>query len=291
MKGIILSGGSGTRLYPITKGVSKQLLPVYDKPLIYYPLSVLMLAGIRDIMVITSPGDQAAFQRLLGDGGDFGVRLSYAIQPSPDGIAQAFIISEEFIGNASVCLALGDNIFYGQGLRQMLRKAVTQPSGANLFAYPVQDPTRFGIVEVDAQGNAVSIEEKPVNPKSRFAVTGLYFYDNDVINIANSITPSSRDELEITAINEAYLQRGDLRVQHLGRGFAWFDAGTHKSLLEASQFVETIENRQGFKIACLEEIAFNEGWLSAEKLKQKASELNQSNYGDYLFALLEEKNK
>jgi glucose-1-phosphate thymidylyltransferase len=288
MKGIILAGGTGTRLYPITKGVSKQLLPVYDKPMIYYPLSVLMLAGIRDILIITTPDDQAAFQRLLGDGSQFGIHLSYEIQPSPDGLAQAFIIGEDFIGNDSVCLVLGDNIFYGQGFRPMLRQAAAQTSGATVFGYQVKDPHRFGVVEFDAEGKAISIEEKPSKPKSYFAVTGLYFYDNDVIHIARSIQPSDRGEFEITTINEAYLKRGDLRVEHLGRGFAWLDTGTCQSLLDAAHFVETIESRQGYKIACLEEIAFDQGWLSADHIRTNASSLNKNSYGDYLLSLLPE---
>jgi len=291
VKGIILAGGSGTRLYPITKGVSKQLLPVYDKPMIYYPLSVLMLAGIRDILLITTSEDQAAFQRLLGDGSQFGICLSYEIQPSPDGLAQAFIIGEDFIGKDSVCLVLGDNIFYGQGFRPMLQQSAAQTCGATIFGYQVKDPHRFGVVEFDSMGKAISIVEKPVKPKSHFAVTGLYFYDNDVIEIAKSIAPSDRGELEITTVNEVYLQRGDLRVERLGRGFAWLDTGTYQSLLDASHFVETIESRQGYKIACLEEIAFTQGWLSAEQIKQTASELNKNSYGDYLLSLLLEQHE
>ena len=286
-KGIVLAGGSGTRLYPITKGVSKQLLPIYDKPMIYYPLSVLMLAGIRDILIITTPEDQAAFQRLLGDGADFGIRLQYAVQPKPDGLAQAFIIGEEFIGNSSVCLVLGDNIFYGQGFRPMLQKAAAQRSGATVFGYQVKDPERFGVVEFDAKRKAISIEEKPAQPKSHYAVTGLYFYDNDVVQIAKQVQPSARGELEITSINQAYLERGDLNVELLGRGFAWLDTGTHESLLQASQFVETIESRQGYKIACLEEIAYNNGWLSADDLRRTGQALNKNSYGQYLLALLQ----
>lgn len=287
MKGIILAGGSGTRLYPITQGVSKQLLPVFDKPMIYYPLSVLMLAGIQDILIITTPEDRAAFIRLLGDGKQFGVNLNYEIQASPDGLAQAFLIGEDFIGNDSVCLVLGDNIFYGQGFRPMLMDAAEQTSGATVFGYQVKDPHRFGVVEFDEHGNATSIEEKPANPKSHFAVTGLYFYDNDVISIAKSIQPSDRGELEITSVNQVYLEQGSLSVQQLGRGFAWLDTGTYHSLLDAAHFVETIETRQGYKIACLEEIAFNQGWLTMELLIESANKYSKSNYGEYLMSLVQ----
>ena len=288
MKGIILAGGSGTRLYPITKGVSKQLLPIYDKPMVYYPLSVLMLAGIRDILLISTPEDIAGFQRLLGDGAEFGINLQYAVQPSPDGLAQAFIIGEEFIGKDSVCLVLGDNIFYGQGFSPMLRAAASRAKGATVFGYQVKDPERFGVVEFDQQKRAISIEEKPEKPKSHFAVTGLYFYDNDVIEIAKNVKPSERGELEISCINSAYLERGDLNVEVLGRGFAWLDTGTHESLLEAGLFVETIEKRQGYKIACLEEIAFNNGWLDAASLQRIGQALSKNSYGQYLLSLVNE---
>lgn len=288
MKGIILAGGSGTRLYPITHGVSKQLLPIYDKPMIYYPLSVLMLAGIRDIMIITTPKDQEAFKRLLGDGSNFGISLTYAIQPSPDGIAQSFLIGEEFIGNDNVCLTLGDNLFYGQGFRPMLVEAAQNQRGATVFGYQVKDPQRFGVVEFDSNNKALSIEEKPTKPKSHFAVTGLYFYDNDVVKIAKDVKPSTRGELEITSINQAYLKRGDLKVQQLGRGFAWLDTGTHESLLAAAQFVETIETRQGYKIACLEEIAYNQNWLTATQLQKFGRKLAKSGYGEYILSLVPE---
>lgn len=285
-KGIVLAGGSGTRLYPITKGISKQLLPVYDKPMIYYPMSVLMLAGIRDILVISTPEDIGGYQRLLGDGSQYGINITYAIQPSPDGLAQAFLIGEEFIGNDNICLVLGDNIFYGQGFTGKLRESVARPSGATVFGYRVKDPERFGVVEFDANKRAISIEEKPKQPRSNFAVTGLYFYDNDVIEIAKQVKPSARGELEITTVNQAYMERGDLNVEVLGRGFAWLDTGTHESLLEASMFVQTVEHRQGLKIACLEEIAWRNKWLSNEQVIRVSETLSKNGYGQYLRALL-----
>tara|TARA_B100001057_G_C22766040_1_gene917704 strand:+ start:361 stop:1245 length:885 start_codon:yes stop_codon:yes gene_type:complete len=282
-KGIVLAGGSGTRLHPITKGVSKQLLPIYDKPMIYYPLSVLMLAGIKEILLISTPDDIAGYQRLLGDGSDFGIELEYAVQPSPDGLAQAFIIGEDFIGDSNVALILGDNIFYGENLIGNLKTAVTKMTGSTIFGYHVKDPERFGVVEFDTIGNVISIEEKPQNPRSNYAVTGLYFYDNDVIKIAKSISPSGRGELEITDVNVVYQKRGDLTVELLGRGFAWLDTGTHDSLVEAGHFVQTIEKRQGLKLACLEEIAFHKNWISKDTLLKRAEALKMTKYGEYLF--------
>tara|TARA_B110000238_G_scaffold146047_1_gene157519 strand:+ start:244 stop:1110 length:867 start_codon:yes stop_codon:yes gene_type:complete len=286
MKGIVLAGGSGTRLYPITKGVSKQLLPIYDKPMIYYPLSVLMLAGIKDILIITTPEDQSSFIRTLGDGKELGINLSYATQPSPDGLVQAFIIGEEFIANDNVCLVLGDNIFWGQGFRLLLNRAVERKNGATVFGYQVNDPKRFGVVEFDKNKKVLSIEEKPKNPKSNFAITGLYFYDNKVIKMAKSVKPSDRGELEITTLNQMYLEQGELNVETLGRGFAWLDTGTIESLLEATMFVETIEKRQGYKIACLEEIAFNNAWLTLDQVRNTARALNKNSYGKYLQGLI-----
>ena len=291
MKGIILAGGSGTRLYPITMGVSKQLLPIYDKPMIYYPLSVLMLAGINEVLIITTPEDNDSFKRLLGDGSQFGIKLTYTTQPSPDGLAQAFILGEEFIGNDDVCLVLGDNIFYGQGFTPKLKHAVQNAKngqGATVFGYQVKDPERFGVVEFDQNQKAISIEEKPKQPKSHYAVTGLYFYDNSVVELAKKVKPSHRGELEITCLNEMYLEQGKLNVEMLGRGFAWLDTGTHESLLEAAQFVETIEKRQGYKIACLEEIGFNNGWLTKEQVKKLAQPFIKNSYGQYLMELIKE---
>lgn len=286
MKGIILAGGTGSRLFPITKGVSKQLIPVYDKPMIYYPLSVLMLAGIKEILIITTPEDEKGFKRLLGDGSDFGIMLDYALQPRPEGLAQAFIIGEEFIGKDSVCLVLGDNIFYGQGFSSILLEAAKKEHGATVFGYQVKDPERFGVVEFDGKMRAISIEEKPVKPKSNYAVTGLYFYDNRVVELSKRVLPSERGELEISTLNQMYLEEGSLDVQVLGRGFAWLDTGTHESLHEASSFVQTIENVQGLKVACLEEIAWRNGWLSAQDVLRLASPMLKNDYGKYLRSLL-----
>ena len=288
MKGIVLAGGMGSRMYPVAQAVNKQMLPIYDKPMIYYPISVLMLAGIKEILIITTSQDLPAFKNLMGDGSRIGVKFTYAIQPKPEGLAQAFIIGEEFIGDDNVCLILGDNLFYGQSFDEFLKRSTSLKKGAIVYAYPVLDPERFGIVEIDPNGLAISIEEKPVNPKSNYAITGLYFYDNEVINIAKLIKPSARGELEISSVNEVYLRRGDLNVELLGRGFAWLDTGTHTSILEASQFVHTLEKRQGFKIACLEEIAWRNQWITSEQLSEYAKYQNNNEYGKYLSRILEE---
>ncbi|HHS9506703.1 TPA: glucose-1-phosphate thymidylyltransferase RfbA [Raoultella planticola] len=288
MKGIVLAGGSGTRLYPLTQGTSKQLMPIYDKPMVYYPISVLMLAGIRDILIISTPDDMPAFKRLLGDGSQFGITFSYAIQPSPDGLAQAFLIGEDFIDGDSCALVLGDNIYFGESFGRKLENVVTRTNGATVFGYQVMDPERFGVVQFDDENRAISLEEKPVKPKSNWAVTGLYFYDKNVVDMAKKVTPSARGELEITTLNEMYLEQGNLHVEKLGRGFAWLDTGTHESLLEASQFIHTIEQRQGFKVACLEEIAYRKGWLSKEAVLAQAKVLSKTQYGQYLRVLVEE---
>ncbi|ULQ45282.1 glucose-1-phosphate thymidylyltransferase RfbA [Flagellatimonas centrodinii] len=286
MKAIILAGGSGTRLYPVTRGVSKQLTPVYDKPMIYYPLSVLMLAGLREVLIITTPQDQVAFQQLLGDGSDWGMRLEYAVQPNPDGLAQAFVIGADFLAGEPACLILGDNLFFGHGLPEMLRRAAARTRGATLFGYYVRDPERYGVVQFDADGRAIDIEEKPAEPKSNYAITGLYFYDADVVDLARQVQPSARGELEITDLNRAYLARGDLQVEMMGRGYAWLDTGTHDSLLEAGNFVRTVQERQGLQICCPEEIAYRQGWIDAAQLARLAEPLRKSRYGQYLLDLL-----